>query len=104
MSVGSREQVKGLALNQAITVLREMASTPLWRHFCLRVQDLLVIARDELEECETEREMLITQGGIRMLRKVIEWNAELKDDIQKKLMLEEVSANGGSGTDDDITE
>ena len=52
------------------------------------------MARDELEECNDPKEMYITQGGIRMLRKIIDWDAELKDDIQKKVMMEEQESNG----------
>lgn len=56
-----------------------------------------MLARDELEDCNNEREMWITQGGIRMLRKIIEWDNDLKDQIQQKVMLEESSGGEDNG-------
>jgi len=99
-TLAALDQAKEHRLSEAITALRHMGETPLWRHFCLRLRDLLVLSRDELEQCDTEQEMWITQGGIRMLRKLIEWDAELKDDIQKQIMLEESGdADGRDGTE-----
>ena len=76
---------KGLELAEALAILQEMARTGLWEQFCAYLEGLLVRARDELELCADLKEMYVTQGGILMLREIMSWKEQLKDDVQRNL-------------------
>ena len=85
-----------MGLGEVLDLLKEVALTPAWQHFWERLEVLQAQALEELEASETWEQFLETRGGLRALRKISEWRAEMMEDVREA---RKMADDNGEGVD-----